>query len=171
MPVVEIREITPDDWRAVRDVRLAALQEAPDAFGSTHAREVQFTEEQWQARISDRSVTYLAHLDGLAEPAGIAGLYIEDDGSPEVVSMWVSPASRGQKVGEALIEATAGWARSRGYDTLYLWVTESNASARRLYERCGFTPTGETQPLPSNMALGEIRMRRELAQPRGTLLA
>ena len=64
--------------------------------------------------------------------------------------------------GGTLIEATAGWARSRGHDTLFLWVTESNAPARRLYERCGFTPTGETQPLPSNPNLLEIQMCRTL---------
>jgi ribosomal protein S18 acetylase RimI-like enzyme len=41
-------------------------------------------------------------------------------------------------------------------------VTESNASARRLYERCGFSATGERQPLPSDPSLAEIRMRRDL---------
>ena len=162
MPVVEIREITPDNWQAMRDVRLAALQEAPQAFGSTYAREAPFTREQWLARISDRAVTYLAYVDAAAEPAGIAGVYIEEDGTPELVSMWVSPSARGQKVGEALIEATADWARSRGHDTFYLWVTESNGPACRLYERCGFTATGDRQPLPSDPALPEIRMRRPL---------
>jgi GNAT superfamily N-acetyltransferase len=166
--VIDIREVTPEDWQAMRDVRLAALQEAPDAFASTYAREAPFTEEQWLARINDRAVTYLAYLPGSAEPAGIAGAYISDDDDgdgnqhPQVVSMWVSPTARGQKVGEALIEATAGWASRRGFGDLHLWVTESNAPARRLYERCGFTPTGERQPLPSDPALPEIRMRRAL---------
>jgi ribosomal protein S18 acetylase RimI-like enzyme len=45
---------------------------------------------------------------------------------------------------------------------LLLWVTESNTAARKLYERCGFTLTGERQPLPSDPALPEIRMRRLL---------
>jgi ribosomal protein S18 acetylase RimI-like enzyme len=45
---------------------------------------------------------------------------------------------------------------------LYLCVTESNASARELYERYGFTPTGERQPLPSDPSLPEMRMRRLL---------
>jgi GNAT superfamily N-acetyltransferase len=151
----------------MRDIRLAALQEAPSAFGSTYAREAPFTQEQWLARLTDRAVTYLAYVPGSAEPAGIAGVYLlddDDDGSrrPEVVSMWVRPAARGQKVGEELIQATADWTRSRGFDALALWVTEPNAPARRLYERCGFTPTGERQPLPSNPAIAEIEMRRPL---------
>jgi ribosomal protein S18 acetylase RimI-like enzyme len=45
---------------------------------------------------------------------------------------------------------------------MYLWVAEANEPARRLYERYGFTPTGDRQPLPSNPAVPEIRMRRPL---------
>jgi len=157
----------------MRDVRLTALEEAPYAFGSSYAREAPFTKEQWLARLSDRAVTYLAYVAGSAEPAGIVGVYLFDDEGdggdgdgdgwrPEVVSMWVRPAARGQKVGEGLIEATADWTRRRGFDVLSLWVTESNDPARRLYERCGFTPTGERQPLPRDPALTEIEMRRTL---------
>jgi GNAT superfamily N-acetyltransferase len=160
--MVEIRAVVPDDWAVMRDVRLEALREAPSAFGSTYAREAGFTEPHWRARISDRAVTYLAYVPDLADPAGIAGVFVED-GSAELVSMWVRPAARGQKVGQALIEATAGWARARGFDTIYLWVTEANDAARRLYERRGFAPTGERQPLPSNPALLEMKMGRSLA--------
>jgi GNAT superfamily N-acetyltransferase len=159
--MVVVREVIPDDWEALRDVRLAALREAPQAFGSTYAREAAFTEERWRGRISDRSVTYFAYLPENPEPAGLAGVYVEDDVA-DVVSMWVRPAARGRGAGEALIEATAGWAEARGHAWLLLWVTESNAPARKLYDRCGFALTGERQPLPSDPALPEVRMRRPL---------
>ncbi|MGH3210614.1 MAG: GNAT family N-acetyltransferase [Trebonia sp.] len=180
--MIVVREITGDDWELMRDVRLAALAEAPSAFGSSHAREVAFTEAQWRGRISERSVTFFAHEDsGCAMPAstgsastgsastesastgplGLAGVYVED-GTANIVSMWVSPAARGLGAGAALVEAAASWAKARDFRSLLLWVTESNAPARRLYERCGFTPTGERQPLPSDPALPEIRMRRTL---------
>jgi GNAT superfamily N-acetyltransferase len=81
---------------------------------------------------------------------------------PDVVSVWVRPAFRGRGVADALIEATAGWARARSFPALSLWVTETNASARRLYARRGFAPTGESQPLPSNPALTESWMSRPL---------
>jgi hypothetical protein len=124
-----VREVGTDDWAILREIRLAALREAPQAFGSTYQREARFTEAQWRERIKSRSVTFFAHLDEDAVPAGIAA---------------------------------AGWARARDHDTLFLWVTELNAPARRLYERCGFTPSGERQPLPSDPTLAEIRMRRPL---------
>jgi GNAT superfamily N-acetyltransferase len=160
--MILVREVAEDDWELVRDVRLAALSEAPSAFGSTHAREAAFTEEKWRGRFSERSVTFFAHDEpDNGEPAGLAGVYVED-GAADLVSMWVRPSARGLGVGEALVEAAAAWAKSRDFGALYLWVTESNAPARRLYERCGFTLTGESQPLPSDPALPEIRMSRAL---------
>jgi ribosomal protein S18 acetylase RimI-like enzyme len=170
--MVLVREITADDWELMRDVRLAALAEAPYAFGSTYAREAAFTEERWRGRISERSVTFFAHADSANPgpprtvpadpgPAGLAGVYVED-GAAELVSMWVRPSARGLGVGEALVEAAAAWAKARGFGVLSLWVTASNAPAVRLYERCGFSRTGESQPLPSDPAQPEIRMRRAL---------
>jgi len=155
--MVVVREVKRDDWQTLRDVRLAALRESPSAFGSSYAREAQFTEEQWRARISDRSVTFFAYLPESAEPAGLAGVYVPD-GVANLVSMWVRPPARGRAVGEALIGATADWAKAR----LLLWVTETNGPARRLYDRCGFALTGERQPLPSDPTLPEVQMRRPL---------
>jgi hypothetical protein len=41
-------------------------------------------------------------------------------------------------------------------------LTETNKHARMLYERCGFSPTGKRQPLPSNPNLREVGMTRPL---------
>jgi GNAT superfamily N-acetyltransferase len=76
--------------------------------------------------------------------------------------MYVRPRARGRGVGEALIATVIDWAAARNATFVHLWVTEPNKPARLLYERCGFTPTGERQPLPSNPALGEIAMSRRL---------
>ncbi|HEX4287580.1 MAG TPA: N-acetyltransferase [Trebonia sp.] len=172
--MIVVHEVTADDWELMRDVRLAALAEAPSAFGSSYAWEVAFTEEQWRGRISERSVTFFAREEPAGSvpadtvpatastgPAGLAGVYVED-GAANLVSMWVRPAARGLGAGKALVEAAAAWAKANDFGALFLWVTESNTSARRLYEGCGFTPTGKRQPLPSDPALTEIAMSRTL---------
>jgi len=159
--MVTVRTAGAGDWELVRDVRLAALRDAPDAFASTYAREAAYTEEQWRGWFHDRFALFIADLPDRAEPAGLAGVY-DRDGAAGLLSMWVRPDARGRGVGEALMSAAADWARARGRDTLYLWVAEANEPARRLYERYGFIPTGERQPLPSNPARPEIRMRRPL---------
>lgn len=161
--MVTVREVGKDEWELLRDVRLAALLDAPSAFGSTYAREASFTEEQWRGRLAARAVNFFAFTEGLAdsEPSGLVAVF-EGDGPAELVSMWVRPAARGRGVGEALITAAADWAKAREHDTLYLWVAEVNPAARKLYGRCGFTPTGQTQPFPQDESRLEIRMSRAL---------
>ncbi len=92
----------------------------------------------------------------------LGGGYLEGLEVVELISMFVRPQARGRRVGEAIIDAVAGWAIQKDATAVYLWVTETNKHARMLYERCGFTVTAERQPLPSNPALGEIGMTRSL---------
>ena len=171
--MVLVRETVMDDWQALRDIRLEALRDAPSAFGSTYEREVAFGEPDWLRRIA-RGGNFLAYLpeSGLpeagipeasaSEPVGLIGGYPETADVVELVSMYVRPNARGRGVGEALVATVFGWAQDRGAKTVHLWVTESNAHARALYERCGFGLTGERQPLPSDPSLGEIAMARPL---------
>ncbi len=51
----------------------------------------------------------------------------------------VSPGFRGQGVGTALLEAIAAEGRARGFAAIRLDVVDTNARARALYERTGFT--------------------------------
>jgi len=160
--MVEIREAGADDWQAMRDVRLAALQDAPQAFASTYEREVVFTEADWHRRIVGGG-SFLAYAPELGTtPVGIAGGYGIAPGTIELVSMWVRPQARGRGIGQALVQVVVGWAQARGAPRVHLWVTENNSHARLLYERCGFQPTAERQPLPSDTEVMEIGMTRSL---------
>jgi GNAT superfamily N-acetyltransferase len=161
--MVLVRETVPEDWRSLRDIRLAALLDAPDAYGSTYEREAAFGEADWRRRISGGG-SFLAYLPEVSasEPVGLVGGYQESPGVIELVSMYVRPKGRGRGVGEALIAAVIDWARTMNAASVHLWVTESNSRARLLYERCGFSLTGERQPLPSNPGIGEVGMIRAL---------
>jgi GNAT superfamily N-acetyltransferase len=176
--MVLVRATVLDDWQALREIRLQGLRDAPDAFGSTYARDAAFPPAEWQRRAT-RDGSFFAFLPDTgpagpagpaelagpaepAEPAGLAGGYEEEPGVVELISMFVRPGARGRGVGEALVDAVAAWAANRNAASLHLWVTENNKAARRLYERCGFTVTPERQPLPSNPALGEVGMTRPL---------
>ena len=162
MPLV--REIGPDDWRVLRDIRLTALGEVPDVFGSSYAREAPFTEADWRGRLS-RGCTFLAYIPEVnaAEPIGlVSGLPVGDPEVVELLSMWVRPAARGRGAGEALVAAVLKWAADHGAASVHLWVTVPNEFAQHLYKRCGFMPTGECQPLPSNPAIEEFAMSRSI---------
>ncbi|MET9019801.1 GNAT family N-acetyltransferase [Actinopolymorpha sp. NPDC004070] len=170
-PGVVVRQVGPDDWREWRAIRLAALEDTPWAFGSTLAQARTFGEEEWRRRLAGFPC-YLADPPDLAGgPVGMSGAFVEHpapgaDGqgvTVELVSMWVSPAARGRGVGAHLVAAVVEWAARTGAARVHLWVTDGNDPARRLYERCGFVPTGERAPLPSDPSLSEVGMVRELS--------
>lgn len=161
--MVVVHETVPEEWHVLRDVRLAALQDSPDAFLATYAEQAALGEADWRRAIL-RGGTFLAYIPELnaTEPAGLVGGCQEVSNTVELMSMWVRPQVRGSGVGEALVSAVIGWASVKKAASVHLWVIETNKYARILYERCGFSPTGECQPLPSKPDLTEVGMARPL---------
>jgi ribosomal protein S18 acetylase RimI-like enzyme len=143
---IVLRAMSAGDWQAWRSVRLAALTEAPDAFGSRLHEWADAPEDRWRARLSIPGaldlVAFATDRDG---PVGMAsGVPDPDDGTrATLISMWVDPVARGRGVAEALITAITGWAASSGAVTLGLSVMPDNIAARRTYERNGFAPSSE----------------------------
>jgi len=63
--------------------------------------------------------------------------------------MWVEADQRGTGIADDLLAGVISWARAEGAHALRLGVAEDNPSARKFYERHGFAPTGESEPLRS----------------------
>ncbi|MFF4953412.1 GNAT family N-acetyltransferase [Streptomyces chattanoogensis] len=143
--MIELQVLTSDDWRVWRDLRLAALAEAPYAFGSRLAdwQGDGDREERWRARLEiPGSRTFIAVLDG--KPVGTAsGVPGSRSDAVELISMWVSAAARGHGVGDSLMRAVEEWARQVRADVLELAVTPGNEHALALYRRNGMTDTGQ----------------------------
>jgi GNAT superfamily N-acetyltransferase len=161
-PVTEVRAVTPAEWEMLRDIRLAALKEAPYAFASTHEQEAGYGESRWRAAAASLA-WFAAWRDG--RPVGIvAGWRREDDppGERHVISMWVEPAARGTGVADGLISAVADWAIRQGARRLTLWAADGNERAATFYRRRGFLPTGVRQPLPSNPGTQEAELALDL---------
>ncbi|KAB1162323.1 N-acetyltransferase family protein [Micromonospora sp. DT46] len=143
--MIETRVLTEGDWKTWRDLRLAALAEAPYAFGSQLAdwQGDGDREERWRGRLAiPGSYNVVATLDG--HPVGMAsGVPTDQDRVVELISMYVAPVGRGQSVGDLLVRAVEQWARLVGARTLRLAVAEGNRNAWALYRRNGFRDTGE----------------------------
>lgn len=158
-----VRRLTAEDWSMLRDVRLAALAEAPQSFGSTLAREQEFDETTWRSR-TRTSAPFVAEVEGVA--VGMASAWHEKDMPPteqHLVAMWVDPAHRRRGIAELLVRAVADWsADEAGATELSLWVAEGNDAARLLYERLGFRSTDVVAPRPSDATRCERRMVRSL---------
>jgi ribosomal protein S18 acetylase RimI-like enzyme len=157
-----IRRLREDDWVALRAARLAALAEAPYAFGSTVAREQQFTEQTWRDRTKTGAI-FAAWSD--AEIVGLATARLDpEEGGWALFGMWVHPDWRASGAAGRLVDAACEAARAAGADEISLWVTEVNARARSFYARAGFTPTGGRQLVrPDEPDHFEVQLARTLA--------
>jgi GNAT superfamily N-acetyltransferase len=163
MSEILIRQLTPDDWERFRDIRLAALLDAPSAFGSTYAQTVVYTEHIWRSRLTTAAMFAAVESGRLIGIAG--GLPAQTNNAAALISMWVDPAGRGRGIGERLVNRVVQWARDEGYLSIKLWVTVGNDSAERLYARCGFVPTGEIEPIDNGSGHSEKSMVLALTGP------
>jgi RimJ/RimL family protein N-acetyltransferase len=147
-------------------LRLRALREDPDAFGSTLARETDFPDEYWQrwAADSDAGEHWVVFVASAPEWVGMAAGFLDSDrpGVACLGGMWIDSAFRCRGLGGQLLDAILDWAVTRGATIIELSVTESNAAAERLYSRAGFTETGLREPLDNERALTKSLMTRKL---------
>jgi ribosomal protein S18 acetylase RimI-like enzyme len=145
-----IRTTEEQDWACLRDVRLAALLDAPTAFGLRHATAAAYTEAQWRDRAAGRSPAeyLLALADGAA--AGMAGHHLADNGECNLIGMWVRPEYRGRGVAAALVDSVKSRAAAQGQRRIVLDVSPDNARAAAFYRRQGFAFLPVWEPLDSH---------------------
>ncbi len=161
--VIELRTLGPDDWRTWRALRLAALADAPEAFGSRLAdwQGEHDREERWRGRLGiPGGCNVVAVLDGV--PVGMAsGVPAATHGVTELISMWVAPGARGRGVADALVQAVERWAGTAGARVLRLDVADGNRAASGLYRRHGFDFTGELGDLmPDGVRRERVMVKR-----------
>lgn len=152
----------PDDWPLWRKLRLEALTEAPYAFSSKLAewQGQGDLEIRWRKRLSDVPLNIIANFNGIA--GGMVSATAPDqDGTVELISMWVAPVARGQGVGDSLVSAAIDWARAQAASQVVLAVVESNQRANDLYRRNQFIDVGAVVCSCSGSE-SERQMMREL---------
>ncbi len=121
-------------------------------FAATAQAEAALEPTRWaelatQSQAAAEAVIYVA-IDG-ERWLGMAGAswYDRDRGIAHLWGMWVDPAIRGRGIGEQLVVAVRGWARSLGGRFLRLGVLTSGDDPTPFYERLGFVRTGELATL------------------------
>ena len=149
---VSVRPLRPDDWQTLRDLRLAALLDAPDAFASSYQSTLNRTEQEWRAW-PGRGVVFGAFVGG--QPVGMVGAtpVATDPATVHLIAMWVAPAMRGTGVAENLIDAVVAWAESRGCLSVSLEVAIGNDRAAAVYLRNGFTYSNEPPSIPDTATM------------------
>ncbi|THF85890.1 GNAT family N-acetyltransferase [Deinococcus sp. KSM4-11] len=144
---VSVRPLTAADAAAYREVRLAALRADPPAFLTTADEFAARPLDEVAARLhpNAQAVTLGAFVDGTL--VGLLTLAREEAAimahRVNVYGVSVAPAARGRGVGDALVRAAIQHAETwPGVTILVLAVMDTQAAARRLYERHGFRVWG-----------------------------
>jgi ribosomal protein S18 acetylase RimI-like enzyme len=164
---LQLRPFARDEYELMRTLRLRMLEDAPDAFTITAESERDRPLSWWKDRLTSTSadpkrLAIVAEVDG--EPVGsvLGVLDAFDRELAHLYALWVDPKARRAGTATAMVERIFAWARERGANRVELSVTIGNAGASRLYERLGFTDTGEREPLRPGSDLQLMKMRAEL---------
>lgn len=162
MVTLTLRALTTADWPLWRDLRLAALTDAPDAFKAGLADWHRGGEDRWCDRLRIPGAHHVAALlDG--DPVGlVGGLPGSPDGVRELRSLWVAPRARGRGVADRPVEEVERWARETGGTTLRLAVLPGNEAALALYRRHGFAPLAEPGDLLADGVTRELLLVKPL---------
>ncbi|WP_428953792.1 GNAT family N-acetyltransferase [Streptomyces sp. cg35] len=165
----EIRAVRADEWRAVKELRLAALRDpvAALAFLETYEQAAARPDSFWQDRASGASHGTSARQfvavgrDGvwagtvvvLVEEAGAEDFFgqVVEQRQAQLVGVFVRPEDRGRGLTEELFSAAVDWALGQdGVTRVRLHVHQDNARAERFYRRFGFVRTGGAVRNPSD---------------------
>ena len=139
---IEIRRLTSADVVAYRDLRLAALKDSPEAFGSTLERESTQPLAWFRDRLSSTQVFGAFRTSELLGIAGFARRESEKENHKGLLwGMYVRPDARNAGIGRQLIEAVMDYARHH-VELIQLSVVSDNERARGLYACLGFVEYG-----------------------------
>ena len=167
-----IRKAGPEDAAVISELGAKTFVEAfgaenrpedmhayvADAFSiDTIAREIQDPKSSFfLAYLDDAKVGYVK-LRRSEPPECVAG-----PDPIEIERIYVDKGHQGAGVGASLIRTVIGHAKALGCKTVWLGVWETNAAARRFYERQGFEPVGRKDFLLGKDRQTDVVMRRLL---------
>ncbi len=143
---MNIRVLKEQDTQVYRTIRLNALKNSPESFGSSYEEEAAFEVERFTKRITKpNSYTFGAFEE--KQLAGICNISFQPrkkmNHRAELFSMYVEPDFRSKGIGKALIERTIQSAHERKtVQQIYLTVVSSNKTAKSMYDSFGFKTYG-----------------------------
>lgn len=139
---MDIRQLDKNDWQSWRSLRLEALLNAPEAFFSSYDDVRTWPDDKFMTIMQDNTI-YGAfdgdNLIGSMAMGVVEGLQRQHQGI--VWGVYVKPQYRGQKIGDALLEAIIAQAKTIVMQ-LQLSAHTENHGALRLYQRHGFEVYG-----------------------------
>ena len=142
--IVERLPITA--WQRLKSLRERAVRDSPDAFGSTLDEMLSVTRAHWIEQLEQLPTFVACEQDADIGMARVS--FANDLAEAWLRSMWVAPDFRGRRAAERLAGAVIALARDRECTEVFLEVADHRVPAISLYERLGFSPTGDRSRFP-----------------------
>lgn len=154
--IITIRPAQETDVQAYRELRLEALHNHPEVFGSDYAVNRAHPMTFWAEKLrdlGDERMMYFAQFD--QDLIGTCGIYRGDSPktqhSATIVGVYVQPAWRGLRIAEGLLASCFDWAHLHEIKIVKLAVVSTNTAAIRRYSSLGFKIYGiEPQAITLN---------------------
>ncbi|MFN4314854.1 MAG: GNAT family N-acetyltransferase [Chitinophagaceae bacterium] len=135
---INIRPIAPGDNKAIAQIIRNTLTE----FKANHPGTVYYdasTDHLYELFQTPGSAYWVAEKN--EELLGGVGIFPTEGlptGTAELVKMYLLPVARGKGLGRQLINHSLDWARSAGYQQIYLESMPELRQALKVYEKFGF---------------------------------
>ena len=146
---MNIRLLGESDAQLYKEIRLRALKNDPEAFGSTYEQEVNRPLEKFAERIQyTKDQVTLGCFDDSNSLVGIVNFARESRlktaHKGNIYGMYIDPQFRGRGLGKSLLLALIERATREcvGLEQIHLTVVSNNESAKRLYISLGFETYG-----------------------------
>jgi len=137
-----IKKVAVKNWEKFKEIRLEALKNNPEAFGSSYEEEVQRSDERWRISLANKNKTVFLALDRKI-PIAIATISYESmikmNHLANIYSVYVKPEYRGRAISSKLIKSIlADVKKKKRIKKIKLNVVTTQLPAINLYKKFGF---------------------------------
>lgn len=147
-------------WQDYRDLRLKALREEPQAFGSSYESEKNTPDTEWQKRLENyneaRQDWAVFASNGQRLTGMVAAYQAQEDKKNDIanmIAMFVENGARGKGIGKLLVKNLMGLLTNSSIKKVRLSVSTKQVAAVKLYEGLGFKIVGR-----NNIELGDGKL-------------
>lgn len=134
-----IRQFSAAGVEQYKSIRMEALQKEPGVFGSSYAREIAFTKEQWLDRLNNVSSACFGLYYG-DELIGVTGIVFDkkEPGLAHMTQSYIRTMHRGKGLSHLLYDARIQWAKVKGIKVLRIGHRENNLRSKAANQQYGF---------------------------------
>ena len=140
--MIIIKKLLADRWEDYRDLRLEALKQDPNAFGSSYEEEVILSKDVWEKRIKD-VLFALSNNKPIGMIVFIFDKKMKTKHIANIYGVYVKKEYRGLGIGSKLIKsAISKIMKNKTIIKIKLKVNPKQKAAVNLYMKFGFTVAG-----------------------------